>query len=125
MPRSPDAGIGPGTIRLSIGLEDADDRIDDLKRALRAAEKAGGLTMDVTVDSRRVFAYTGGKPADAALPSVVFLHGALRPQRLDPVGPLVRSTMATTRWHWTPWAWPQRWAAALPTSSRWPTGPCR
>ena len=35
------AGIGPGTIRLSIGLEDADDLIDDLKRALKAAEKAG------------------------------------------------------------------------------------
>lgn len=35
------AGIGPGTIRLSVGLEDADDLIDDLKRALKAAEKAG------------------------------------------------------------------------------------
>ena len=35
-------GISEGTIRLSIGLEDADDLIDDLKRALRAAEKAGG-----------------------------------------------------------------------------------
>ncbi len=34
------AGIGPGTIRLSIGLEDADDLIDDLKRALKSAEKA-------------------------------------------------------------------------------------
>ncbi|MDZ4398234.1 O-acetylhomoserine aminocarboxypropyltransferase [Hydrogenophaga sp.] len=34
-------GIGPGTIRLSVGLEDADDLIDDLKRALKAAEKAG------------------------------------------------------------------------------------
>ena len=34
------AGIGPGTIRLSIGLEDAHDLIDDLKRALKAAEKA-------------------------------------------------------------------------------------
>ena len=34
------AGIGPGTIRLSIGLEDADDLIVDLKSALRAAEKA-------------------------------------------------------------------------------------
>lgn len=33
------AGIGQGTIRLSIGLEDADDLIDDLKRALKAAEK--------------------------------------------------------------------------------------
>jgi len=35
------AGIGPGTIRLSIGLEDPQDLIDDLKRALKAAEKAG------------------------------------------------------------------------------------
>ena len=33
------AGISAGTIRLSIGLEDADDLVDDLKRALRAAEK--------------------------------------------------------------------------------------
>lgn len=33
------AGIGPGTIRLSIGLEDPDDLIDDLKRALKVAEK--------------------------------------------------------------------------------------
>jgi O-acetylhomoserine (thiol)-lyase len=35
------AGITPGTIRLSIGLEDADDLIEDLKRALKAAQKAG------------------------------------------------------------------------------------
>ncbi len=34
-------GISQGTIRLSIGLEDPADLIDDLKRALRAAEKAG------------------------------------------------------------------------------------
>jgi O-acetylhomoserine (thiol)-lyase len=34
------AGIGPGTIRLSIGLEDADDLIADLKAALKAAERA-------------------------------------------------------------------------------------
>jgi O-acetylhomoserine (thiol)-lyase len=34
------AGIGPGTIRLSIGLEDAADLIDDLGRALKAAERA-------------------------------------------------------------------------------------
>ena len=33
------AGIGPGTIRLSIGLEDATDLIDDLGRALRASQK--------------------------------------------------------------------------------------
>ena len=35
------AGIGQGTVRLSIGLEDPDDLIDDLKRALKLAEKAG------------------------------------------------------------------------------------
>jgi O-acetylhomoserine (thiol)-lyase len=34
-------GIGQGTIRLSIGLEEADDLVDDLKRALKLAEKAG------------------------------------------------------------------------------------
>jgi O-acetylhomoserine (thiol)-lyase len=33
------AGITQGTIRLSIGLEDADDLIDDLMRALKAAQK--------------------------------------------------------------------------------------
>ena len=33
------AGIAQGTIRLSIGLEDPDDLIDDLKRALKAAQK--------------------------------------------------------------------------------------
>jgi O-acetylhomoserine (thiol)-lyase len=36
------AGIGPGTLRLSIGLEDPADLIDDLKRALKVAAKAGG-----------------------------------------------------------------------------------
>jgi O-acetylhomoserine (thiol)-lyase len=34
------AGITAGSIRLSIGLEDADDLIDDLKRAFKVAEKA-------------------------------------------------------------------------------------
>lgn len=33
------AGIGPGTIRLSIGLEDPDDLIEDLARGLRAVGK--------------------------------------------------------------------------------------
>ncbi len=36
------AGISQGTIRLSIGLEDPADLIEDLKRALKVAEKAGG-----------------------------------------------------------------------------------
>ena len=34
------AGIGPGTIRLSIGLEDAADLTQDLERALAAASKS-------------------------------------------------------------------------------------
>jgi O-acetylhomoserine (thiol)-lyase len=33
------AGIAEGTIRLSIGLEDPDDLLDDLKRALKASQK--------------------------------------------------------------------------------------
>ena len=33
------AGIGEGTIRLSIGLEDEKDLLADLKAGLRAAQK--------------------------------------------------------------------------------------
>jgi O-acetylhomoserine (thiol)-lyase len=33
------AGIGPGTIRLSIGLEDVQDLVDDLDRALKVSQK--------------------------------------------------------------------------------------
>ncbi len=33
--------------------------------------------MDLTVDGRQAYAYTGGKSFDAALPCVVFIHGAL------------------------------------------------
>ncbi len=40
------AGITPGTIRLSIGLEEADDLIDDLKRALKVAEKVAETVTD-------------------------------------------------------------------------------
>ena len=34
------AGIGEGTIRLSVGLEDPGDLIADLKRAIRASQRA-------------------------------------------------------------------------------------
>jgi O-acetylhomoserine (thiol)-lyase len=34
------AGITEGTVRLSVGLESADDLIEDLERALRASQKA-------------------------------------------------------------------------------------
>ncbi|MEO8718679.1 MAG: PLP-dependent transferase, partial [Burkholderiales bacterium] len=33
------AGIGPGTVRLSVGLEDAGDLVEDLARGLRAARQ--------------------------------------------------------------------------------------
>ena len=33
------AGITPGTVRLSIGLEHPDDLIEDLGRALHASQK--------------------------------------------------------------------------------------
>jgi O-acetylhomoserine (thiol)-lyase len=34
------AGIAEGTVRLSIGLEDADDLLEDLSRALKASQKS-------------------------------------------------------------------------------------
>lgn len=33
--------------------------------------------MELTVNGRRAYAYTGGKPFDPALPCVVFIHGAM------------------------------------------------
>ena len=33
------AAIGEGMIRLSVGIEDVQDIIDDLKQALRASQK--------------------------------------------------------------------------------------
>ena len=35
-----DSGIGPGLVRLSVGIEDVDDIIFDLDQALDAAQKA-------------------------------------------------------------------------------------
>lgn len=37
------AGIAQGSIRLSIGLEDSADLVDDLQRALKVAEKVGAV----------------------------------------------------------------------------------
>ena len=34
------SGVGPGTVRLSIGLEDLEDLIEDLAQALTAADSA-------------------------------------------------------------------------------------
>jgi cystathionine gamma-lyase len=35
-------GIADNLVRLSVGLEDADDLIEDLQRAFKIAEKAAG-----------------------------------------------------------------------------------
>ena len=35
------SGIAEGTMRLSVGLEDADDLIDDLARGLKLSQKGG------------------------------------------------------------------------------------
>ncbi|MDF1731118.1 MAG: O-acetylhomoserine aminocarboxypropyltransferase [Minwuia sp.] len=40
------AGIGEDMIRLSVGMEDADDLIDDLKQALRTAQRAVPLAAE-------------------------------------------------------------------------------
>jgi hypothetical protein len=70
------AGITQGTIRLSIGLEDRDDLIDDLKRAEGGGKnRRGAMQLDVNGHSllhRRQI-------ANAAQPTVVFIRGAQRP----------------------------------------------
>jgi pimeloyl-ACP methyl ester carboxylesterase len=70
------AGIGQGTIRLSIGLEDADDLIDDLKRALKAAEKRGPDHAHSSQRRRHLLLHRR-QAFDAAKPTVVFIHGVL------------------------------------------------
>jgi O-acetylhomoserine (thiol)-lyase len=47
------SGIGAGTIRLSIGLEDADDLIADLDRALKLAAKVGAPARSTTTTGAR------------------------------------------------------------------------
>ena len=69
------AGIGPGTIRLSIGLEDPDDLIEDLKRALKVAEKAAHEARRST--AARPTPTPAASPSMPALPCVVFVHGAM------------------------------------------------
>ncbi|WP_158903891.1 O-acetylhomoserine aminocarboxypropyltransferase [Burkholderia sp. L27(2015)] len=59
------AGITEGTIRLSIGLEDVDDLIDDLKRGLKAARKSERTapTANATESVRGVAATQAEGPA--------------------------------------------------------------
>jgi O-acetylhomoserine (thiol)-lyase len=41
------AGVGPGTIRLSVGIEDVEDLIWDLEQGFRAAKRPGAATAAV------------------------------------------------------------------------------
>ncbi|MFO1119966.1 MAG: alpha/beta fold hydrolase [Rhodospirillales bacterium] len=68
------AGVGEDMVRLSVGLEAADDIIADLGRALRrAAEAKPGHAQ---VDGREsVFVAHGGSRIDLSWPSAV-IHGA-------------------------------------------------
>ena len=66
------AGITAGTVRLSIGLEDAQDLIDDLDRALKAARRDESR-------GRRARRRSPTPPrtrSTRAKPTVVFVHGA-------------------------------------------------
>ena len=60
------AGITEGTIRLSIGLEDPDDLIEDLGRALYASQKSLTAPMKLSVVGRSRSRVHGGPPARAA-----------------------------------------------------------
>jgi pimeloyl-ACP methyl ester carboxylesterase len=68
------AGISVGTMRLSVGLEDADDLLEDLARASNCRRKEAEMLLEVQGHS--AYCYTGGKPLDTSLPAIVFIHGA-------------------------------------------------
>ncbi len=61
-----EAGVAPGLIRLSIGVEDADDLIDDLALGLAAVRGAGA---DVVPDARGAVDENGGVAASVVLGS--------------------------------------------------------
>ena len=52
------AGVGEELVRLSVGIEGAEDIIDDLGQALRASQT--GVTMRLNVDGTDAFVATGG-----------------------------------------------------------------
>ena len=117
------AGVGEDMIRLSVGLEDPADIIDDLDRALSAPPRAEGAPMELAVDGATVFLADYGTGFDPARPTASIRawrrHGpfglgaagrATSPSRLECAGP--RS--AGPR--------PRALARRSPRSRRWPTG---
>jgi O-acetylhomoserine (thiol)-lyase len=71
------AGITQGTIRLSIGLEDPDDLIDDLKRALEVEAAASGRS-EAEIIREAIAARVG-----SAKPGAGFLEGEPIAERVD------------------------------------------
>ena len=70
------AGITEGTIRLSVGLEDPDDLIEDLSRALLRGREGGMMQLESSAAGARLRVHRVARPFDAAQPTVVFVHGA-------------------------------------------------
>ena len=69
------AGIGPGLVRLSIGLEDPKDLLSDLKGLCGRLRKPWGKPVKMNSTAIRFYSTGSGKPADNA-PTLVFVHGA-------------------------------------------------
>jgi O-acetylhomoserine/O-acetylserine sulfhydrylase-like pyridoxal-dependent enzyme len=66
------AGISPGLLRCSVGLEDLDDLVADFSRALEAARAAGDRAGDLAATSIRDDASTErATPAAPAEPTPV------------------------------------------------------
>lgn len=78
--------------------------------------------MILDLDGRRAYAYTGGKPFDAARPAVVFVHGA---QHDHSVWGLQTRYFAHHGFGVLALDLPATGAATVPrcaTSAQWPTG---
>ena len=69
-------GITEGTIRLSIGLEDPDDLIEDLSRALYAAAKVRSPACASTSTDARSMPTPGARAVSPSQRTVAFVHGA-------------------------------------------------
>src|SRR3546814_10582752 len=61
---------------LRAGRSQGPDRRPPAGAAGGRPRSEGGLTMRFEVNGRTVFAATGGRPFDPALPALVFVHGA-------------------------------------------------
>ena len=94
------AGIGPGTIRLSIGLEDADDLIDDLGARAEGGAEGRGMNIDrPRPRGLRLHRRQAVRPRAAR--RGVRARRAARPQRVDPAEPLPRAPRPRACWRST------------------------